>query len=174
MFLASVDSLGYHYKSANGRFCKSPHIHSHLVSNTLVQIKPTIGYYLILLMKENNIITLNNEWKDKNKYLYLSDEARIKYGSYDQRPSSINLRPLKVFMLKNIIAEQLLNTNLLYLSEREYKDISTIVKLEYLTNFKYELPSKLIELPTSTVLKQADNLVKVGSQLITRPVRKAS
>ena len=171
MQLSFVDSLGFHFRN-NGRLVKSPYLHTHLIANCLVQIKSAPSYFSIFLMKENDIVTNNTAWKEFNKYRYLSHEASRIFGSYDQHPSAVNLKPLKVFMLKTDIAEQLLSTNLLYLSEREYKDISAIVKPEYLTNFKYELPSKSIELPTSTVPKQSNNLVKVGSQLITRPVRK--
>lgn len=173
MKLTHVDSLGFHFTN-NGKFCKSNYQNTHLIANTLVQIKPTVEYWLIGLMKENDVTTNNKDWLEKNKYRYLSRELRTKFGSYDQSPSSVNYKPLKVFMLQTEIAEQLLATNLLYLSERTYKDISSLIKSKYLHNFKYELPGKLIELPTSTVPKQTTHLVKVGNQLISRPVRKVS
>lgn len=183
MQLSFVDSLGFHFRN-NGRLVKqSTFLHTHLLANTLVQIKPLNNYYGIFLMEPNNIITNNSAWKEYNKFRYLANECRTTFGSYDQRPSSVNLKPLKVFMLKTVVAEQLLTTNLLYLSEREFKDVSAIVKYSYLKYFKYELPSKDIVLPTTTVPKQTrskaterteDNLVKVGSQLIQRPMRKVS
>jgi hypothetical protein len=163
----SPSKLGYH--------------NTHITARTYVQIKQFDTQWGLFLMKPNNIQTNNKEWLERNKFLFLSSELRTKYGSFEQKPSMCEGKLLQVFMLNTEIAEKFLKTDYLYLSKTEYKDTSLIIKRGYFTNFKYEQPSDFFKIPTTAVPKQVrskateqseDNLVKIGNQLIQRPMRK--
>lgn len=173
--LSHVIANGFTFVDDKKRFFstkKLGYLNTHLVANSLVQIKPTVSYYNLYLMQENSVETLNTIWKERNKYKYLDTETQFKYGNSNQKPSAVNNKLLKVFMLRNEVALQFLKSNVVILSEREYKDISLIIKPEYFNNFRYEFQYKTIELPISVPQKQVNDLVKVGTQLIQRPVRK--
>lgn len=147
---------------------------THVTARRYVQIKQSNTNWGLFLMKENDTETNNKEWLEHNKYLFLSSELRNKFGSFEQKPSMCEGKLLQVFMLNTEVAEQFLRSDVVYLSKQEYKDVSLIIKRGYFTNFKYEQPSTFFKIPTTVVPKQTNNLVKVGSQLIQRPVRKAS
>ena len=172
--LVSVDSLGFHFHN-NGKFTKHMYIDTHITANKLIQVVSTTTSFGLFTMKPNNVQTNNEEWKHLNKYIYCSDTLQATYGSVHQYPSWVGNKYLQVFMLKLEVAEQFLKSDVVYLSKFEYKDISTILKSEYLAGFKYEyIGKKLYELPTDVPQKQLNNLVKVGTQLVQKPMRKIS
>lgn len=176
--LSHVISNGFSFVNENKKFIKPSSLgyhNTHLTANLLVQVKQTSTCFGLFTMKVNNTETKNEEWKKMTPYIYCNDAVRSMYGSVHQYPSWVGDRYLKVFMLNIEVAEKFLKSDSVYLPKTEYKDISLILKPEYLAGFKYEYVGKqLYELPNSVPQKQANNLVKVGNQLITRPVRKVS
>ena len=169
MKLTTVDSLGYHFTDNKGRFCKSTYVSTHKISNTLVQIQPTVGGNVLYLMKENDVNTLNAEYKKKYQYVYLDMETRIN-NCATQYPSSVANKLLKVFMLNIDIAEQLLKTTKLWLNKPVQVNklwlnmpVQEIIKPEFYKDFRYELQPTIIKVPTSTTPKQSK-----------RPVRKVA
>lgn len=172
MLLSHVDSLGFHFTN-NGKFIKQQqYLNTHLIANSLVQIKPTIGFYNLYLMKANTTQTDNKDWLKNNEYRYLSSAIQLQFSNSNQKPSAVNNKVLKVFMLNTSIAEKFLTTNHLTVSEREYKDISSLIKSCYFKEFRYEFNYKTIELPNQVPMKQVNNLVKVGNSLVPKPVRR--
>lgn len=176
--LSHVISTGFSFVNEQKKFIKPSSIgyhNTHKTANLLVQIKQTVNSFDLFTMKVNDNETKNEEWKKLTPYLYCSDAVRSIYGSVHQYPSWVGDRYLRVFMLNTEIAEKFLKSDSVYLPKTDYKDISLILKSEYLAGFKYEYVGKqLYELPNSVPQKQVNNLVKVGTQLVQKPMRKIS
>lgn len=100
----TLNQNGFYFFN-NGKFVNPDlnvhdyHIKGFVLANSLVQIKETERNYVIHLMKVNQVMTDNFQWKQNNPFLYYNHSTQLKLGNVKRLPSALNGNHCRLYQL---------------------------------------------------------------------------